>query len=500
MPINVPLLPIQVEVRWRPRMRLRSTGRCRVSAVAVLGIALGFFGSPALVVAGDNGADPVARQDPPDDEEPGRPIAPARPPAFLVRGLVIDAATKRPVARFRVIPGVWNGREVTWQPHLITTHRNGLFEWPKDGRAWEELRIRIEAEGYRPGISRVVQESEGPIRLRFDLEADAGLSVIVRTPEGTPAAGAQAAWATPSREATGRGPTLTFSGHAERLGAQVVTADNSGRLRLAPESDRGMIVVAHSSGYAEVRPADLGATGVVTLRRWCRVEGRVLAGTKPVAGQKVRVYRIGSPGEDPTTHSWEDEVITGADGGFVCNRVIAGRVVVDRVFSEGPSEWSVNGLATFIEVREGEATQVTLGGPGRALIGRFRAPRDLDLPIDWSKVIFRIGLDAPHIGFPGDEAIWRSYRTFLNTEEGKAYHRDRLPVGPDGSFRVDSLPPGHFQLMIWVFGPAVGRPDDTREYYAAGGARVEMSPVRDDRGDEPMSIGTIELRKNPRNK
>src|SRR5262249_19847772 len=151
---------------------------------------------------------------------------------------------------------------------------------------------------------------------------------------------------------------ITLSDHAERLGARVVIADTAGRLRLPPESDPGTIIVAHRSGYAEIKPADLRASGTVTLQRWCRVEGRVVAGTKPVVGQKVWVYRIGSPGEDSPTHSWKDEAITNADGRFACDRVIQGRLVIDRVFSAGAGQGAVQGLATFIDVREGRTTRV----------------------------------------------------------------------------------------------------------------------------------------------
>ena len=80
--------------------------------------------------------------------------------------------------------------------------------------------------------------SEGEVRLRFALEPDPGVSAVVRTPDGKPAAGAQVAWATPSREVTGRGATLSFSGHAERLGGRVVVADAEGRVRLPSERYR----------------------------------------------------------------------------------------------------------------------------------------------------------------------------------------------------------------------------------------------------------------------
>ncbi len=410
-----------------------------------------------------------------------------------MHGLVIDATTNRAIARFRVIPGALMSGGVTWQPHLITTHRGGRFDFPPDARAWDETRFRVEAEGYRPGVSRIVKKSEGDVKLTFALQADAGISGVAFTPEGVPAAGAQATWTTVSREATGHGETITVSGHAERLGAQVVIADDAGRFHLLPESDAGMIMVAHRSGYAEIRPADLLASHVVTLRRWCHVKGRVVAGTKPVAGQKVWVYRNGSSSDGSAGTSWEDQAVTDSDGRFACGRVVQGRLVVDRLFSEGAVKGIVNGLATFIEVREGRTSRVNLGGPGRALVGRFEPPKDLGLPIDWSKVRLQLGLKAPHIGWPSDEPIWETYRAFLNTEEGKAYLRDNLPVRGDGSFRIEAVPPGDYLLSLWVAGPAVGRPSEPGLYYASCHASILVNPTLDERGDEPQFLGTIIL-------
>jgi hypothetical protein len=225
----------------------------------------------------------------------------------------------------------------------------------------------------------------------------------------------------------------------------------------------------------------------------------VVAGTKPVTGQKVWVYRIGSPGEDPPTHYWKDEAITDADGRFACDRVIQGQLVIDRVFSAGGVQGVVNGLAGHIEVREGRTTRVILGGSGRALVGRFQAPKDLGLPVDWSRVRVNLGLDAPHIGLPGDEPVWEIFRTFLNTEEGRTYLRQNLPVGRDGSFRIDSVPPGEYHLSVWVYGPAVGRPAETQRVYASGHARIEVNPTLDERGHEPQSVGVIDLRTQARN-
>ena len=130
---------------------------------------------------------------PPNDLEAGpedEPVKPwVRPPPLSVHGLVIDATTKRAIPRFRVIPAPRTSSELTWQPHLITTHRGGRFDLPPNPRAWPETRYRVEAEGYRPSISRIVKRSEGDVKLKFVMQADAGISAVVRTPDGEPAAG-----------------------------------------------------------------------------------------------------------------------------------------------------------------------------------------------------------------------------------------------------------------------------------------------------------------------
>ncbi|MGP0069776.1 MAG: hypothetical protein ACLQGP_40020 [Isosphaeraceae bacterium] len=434
-----------------------------------------------------------------DHPQAGADDRPRKPQTLTVHGLVIDAATKRAIPQFRVIPGALMSPGVTWQPHLIATHRGGRFDLPPNPRAWKETRFRVEAEGYRPSVSRIVKRSEGEIKLTFVMQADAGISAVVRTPDGAPAAGAQVAWATLCREATGHGATIALAVD-ERFGYRVVTADAEGRFRLPAECDPGMIIVAHGRGYAEVRPADVIASGIVTLRRWCRVEGRLLAGTKPIVGQKVRVYRIGALSYESPTPSWDAEAITDTEGRFACDRVVAGRMVVDRFFPAGNGEGCVNGLATFIEVHEGQITRIGLGGPGRTLVGRFEAPKGFVLPIDWTKARVSLGLDAPHIGFPGDEPVWQIYRAFLNTEEGGAYNRDNLPVGRDGSFRIESVRPAQYHLRIWIDGPAVGKPAEPGIHYAIGRSEFQVDPTVNGPGDKPQSLGTITLRAQTRDK
>lgn len=312
----------------------------------------------ALALPGGTGSSVVAPQAPPQVEQPVRKLR--KPPAGLsVRGLVLDAMTKRPIPRFRVIHGVPVGTGTHWQPHLISSYERGLFEMPANTRAWEKTRFRVEAEGYRPCISRVVLRSEGAAKLRFDLVPDPGIAALILTPAGQPAAGASAGWATLSREAMVLGAKVTFLDHGANLGATVVTADSRGRLVLPPECDNGTIVVAHQSGQAEITPAELSSSGTVTLHPWGRVLGKVLAGSKPLAGQKVGVYEMRSSGESSPTHYWEAEAITDEKGQFVCECVRPGRMVIDRRIPIEDGD-TFHASATFIDVHEGTSTRVTL--------------------------------------------------------------------------------------------------------------------------------------------
>src|SRR5262249_46330597 len=109
---------------------------------------------------------------------------------LVVRGRVTDAASGQPIARVRLIPAPasTSGGRTTWQPHLMKTHEGGRYEF-RAPRPWERTRFRVEAEGYRPEISRPVKETEGEVVIDFALHKDPGLSGIVRNVDGAPVAG-----------------------------------------------------------------------------------------------------------------------------------------------------------------------------------------------------------------------------------------------------------------------------------------------------------------------
>jgi hypothetical protein len=287
-------------------------------------------------------------------------------------------------------------------------------------------------------------------------------------------------WATTSREATVRDGKLTVSDHGRRLGALVVTSDAEGRFQIPPEADAGLIVAAHEQGFAEAAPADLakGNPPVLTLRPWGRVEGRVLVGEAPASGRLVVLSCYHPPASSDAYVSYSDETKTDASGRFAFGRVVAGWSHLNRAF-ETTDGWLTLAIGSMIEVRSNETTRATLGGPGRAVIGKIAVPEGSK--VDLSKVRLRLAPPAPHIGFSGDDEMWKAYGRFGQSDEGKAYFRSDLPVNADGTFRLEGVPQGDFLLQ--------GIAADMKDWLVGTQFTVPATP--DGRSKEPVSLGTL---------
>ena len=134
-------------------------------------------------------------------------------PALVVSGRVVDATTKKPVTTFQVVPGVRfrpeneiqkpavaikGSRDVpaiesddpslAWNATESYTASDGAyrFRWTRGEVAHL---IRIEADGYRPAVSREVKSNEGHVSIDFALERDKGMAAKVVSPRNQAAAG-----------------------------------------------------------------------------------------------------------------------------------------------------------------------------------------------------------------------------------------------------------------------------------------------------------------------
>lgn len=463
----------------------------------------------AEVVVPEDGPAPKVRIElpppkPPEAAEPGpraqeaaRPEEPkpaVDPNSVAISGRLTDAMTGEPIARGRIIPApVESGQRRNWQPHLIRDIKDGRFEYRSD-RAWTETAFRIEADGYRPFVTRGVPRGKATT-INVALQPDPGPPGRVVDADGRPVAGARVALATMSIDVRVREGRAEVGGQAERMGYVVVETDADGRFRLRAEPDRARAVVTSPAGWAEIDPRDLAREPTVRLAPWGRIEGRILAGARPVAGRSVRAYRSTRADADSPDITWDAAATSDADGRFACDKLPAGSLIVDRDFPAGPdTRVHLPGLAAAVELGPGETRRIVLGGEGRPAVGQFEAPDDFGRKVDWTKVLFQIAPRPPHIGLAGDDAIWKAYGRFLESDEGRDYSQSGLTVAADGSFRVDRVPQGTHRLHVWIPGAAVGKPEDKQTTFAAAFAELPVPPTETGRDDTPIELGVIKLR------
>ena len=185
---------------------------------------------------------------------------------------VLDAKDKTPIGRFRVLAGVpagsvtseefkrRTGRDaVNWQPHTVRVGKDGSYVWPTEP-GYQEMTLRVEADGYLPQMSGSIKRFGAPARLEFLLVEDAGIAGIVLEPRGVPAVAATVAVALAQRDAVIENGRIRGEADppAERESDRwrrptMVKTGLDGRFLLPTETDpAAAVLIVHESGVREM--------------------------------------------------------------------------------------------------------------------------------------------------------------------------------------------------------------------------------------------------------
>ena len=352
--------------------------------------------SPADPTTKDAGDIPIELTDTPEVHLDGEP-------ALRIR--VLDAETNLPLESFLAIAGS-HVREEMLSPDVRAKHgKDSIVNWQahltyegKDGESLRPIRrmyplsgLRVQAHGYVPMRYTWIDKSRGAQTIVFRLRKDPHITGQVLMPNGEPAAGAEIGIKMVSRGLTLDGCTFGFESPPPRTARErfsrgvVVKADAKGRFRLPTESDASAYVVAiHESGTHQVPFDEFKRHSRLDLVNWGRVEGKVLIGESPGAGEKVIIH---------TTHRFAGNYISPHMFDYHLECDAAGRFAIER-FPTGPGllalpeyipvndgssplGWShepripENARRRF-HVRPGETTVVTIGGDG---LGNKQAKR-----------------------------------------------------------------------------------------------------------------------------
>ena len=176
-------------------------------------------------------------------------------PALTISGRVVDAETKQPIPNFRVVAGCrvkgdFDNR-VQWDRRETVERKNGQYEVEVTQPYLAHL-VRVEADGHRPGISREFKDDEGHVTYDFSLRKAENLNVLVRLPDGKPAAGAEVCLCP---EEPGKFINMAMFVKNGRFpyrdNRPFLKVGTDGQLPIEPQDNGFLLIVLHDRGYAQ---------------------------------------------------------------------------------------------------------------------------------------------------------------------------------------------------------------------------------------------------------
>lgn len=391
--------------------------------------------------------------------------------ALVLQGQVTDAATGRPIPRFRLGLGWPNFNPVTgtthaqfsridrfWPEFSNGTYRHTVGEQVLSGADDRRLMVKFEAEGYVPVTSRLVGYEEGVVTLDVALEKATELEVTVVDPAGRPVAGADVGLVFPGAALSlGSGG---LASHPSQGGGPLRKTDAAGRLKLSKDSAVQGLVAAGAAGFAETTFAALEQDPVLRLQPWGRITGRFVGAAGKVAD---KVIALGALQPYSPALSYDFSTRTDAEGRFEFSRVPPGSLWVEHRVVEilGPGQTSsYASQAKEVTVVAGESAEVTFGG-GIRVSGRLGIPAGFSAPAgsSWSVGLHSRGAVPPPEVRDNPVELQRWSR--LPEVQRLTRLQRHLPaeVHPDGSFSIEGVEPGDYALMASLSAPS--KPGET---------------------------------------
>jgi len=409
-----------------------------------------------------------------------------------LRGTVTDAESGRPIETFDVVPGTVIGAITTlWHTDFAKTHHDGRYEFSFDALGTQPHKVRIEAKGYLPALSPAHKNDAGDQVFDVRLRKGAWIEGLVRGPDGAPLAGAEVIIATMGEGISiGGGKTYQREYHPH-----LVTGPD-GLFTFSPPDGPFRIIVLHDRGYAEASARQLAEVPNLTVEPWGRIEGTLRAGGKPLAHETVAAF-LDEERDEPAGARIQNEsrAQTDEQGRFVINRVTPGEARVlwqpeNRGARTTPDRYY---QPAFVDVLAGHSVHLDLMiEGGRPLLGRVVAPGEGGRPVDLAASNASLYPKAPEVPYPaglaeGERREWLHHWRF--TDAGRTFRHWRRGIGhkvdlqPDGSFRIDEVQPGTYELDVRI----TGYPKFTKD--------VTVPEPAADQRDTPVDLGVLSLKR-----
>ena len=360
-----------------------------------------------------------------------------------IEGQVLNATTDQPVTKFRVGIGRHSDADSFYADYpgmKDYADANGRFSL---GVSEEETgAVKVEADDYAAQVERLPEAQDGVVQVVLRLKPSAGLRGVVVTADGAPAAGVTVAISSGPQT----GLLTLHNGRLEDRGRQdkVVTTDAAGEFTLPSPPETGTVVAVGEKGFGEASIQQVRNGGRVVLQAFGRIEGTFKRGGQSVAGQEFSLSLSGTR----ILFDWEEYKATSDQNGlFTFERVPSGEAQILRLVKMSENSTS-SSYGADVTVLTGQTAQVALGDSGATLSGRirFETPPAAEEKLSLNGRLSTVSPPWP-VGTRAEEV-----EAYLQTPAGKARSRQiksfTVSVADDGSWNVDSVPPGTYNLNV----------------------------------------------------
>lgn len=409
-----------------------------------------------------------------------------------IQGSVTDGRTGKPVGQFKVTPGIQDksGDSITWQTS------DGWFKWFTDGRYsytfssdGRAYAVRIEADGYVPGESRLVDANEPQATIDIVLAKGEGPSGYVFDADSRPVAGAEVYWKNDPMIENGQPVNKQYLTRA--------TTDSSGHFAFPPDNRKDTLVALCDRGMGIVTCDELARTGSITLTPWARVQGDLRIGRQPGGNRKLQLSCQSQVVQKQLASLYYDTT-TDQTGRFVFERVCPGE------FALYNQEY---------QIAPGQTLELHLGGTGRTVTGELVLPATENGSIWAGLFLVTRPPDIPFDQFPKppgyEQMTVKELQAWVDrygaSPEGKAYlawlkkaypqvmgKSLRVEMDDQRKFHVDNVEPGVYALRGTVQRSAVhsgseGTPTIGRLWH-----EVVVPPLtQESQLDVPLDVGAL---------
>ncbi|MCX6916180.1 MAG: carboxypeptidase-like regulatory domain-containing protein, partial [Verrucomicrobia bacterium] len=387
--------------------------------------------------------------------------------ARKIEGRVLDAATEQPLKKFRVGIGRYSGADsfhADYPGMKDYADANGRFIL---GLSEESIdAVKAEADDYAAEVQRLPEAQNGVVQVVLRLKASKALHGVLIAPDGAPVAGGTVAI---SSGQPGGMPSLKNARLVDnsRQG-KVVTTDAAGAFVLPSPPETGALVAADEKGFSFTSVQQVRDSGRLVLQAYGQIEGTYTRNGQPVSGQEFTLSMKASG----FSFDWNEYKATTDDHGrFTFDQVPPGAGQVMRLISRSPNSWT-HSYGADVTVLPGQTAQVALGDSGATLTGRIRFESP---PAERENLSLQGNVYTSLPPLPGHMSAEEA-QAFSQTPEGRERSRHAktfvVNISDDGTWNVDSIPPGTYGITVSAY--KVGAQLWDRTTVAIGSAKVAV--------------------------